>query len=315
MQMMIRKVMRPGVWLVVFCTLGACRSGFDEQFPTGPFTTREPIFAVEYRAAPFNDDDPTLPDDMLEIYFSSTRTTNKPNESPDAMNRAGDIWRSTRRRIDDPWGMPEPVDKLNDQNVTTDDQNPGISGDGLTLWFSSNRDHDGVSKTPLDIYVSTRASRDPASPWSTPTRVPELSTPLDELGAEPERPGLQRIALYADSPRRLFEATRPSSDAPWDTPPRSIDSLNDPGSNNLSGFFVTDLELWFASDRKGGLGANDIYRATRPSVDERFEHVEPVEGINGKARDDDPWLSPERHTLLFTSADSGNQEIYVATRP
>ena len=72
MQMMIRKVMRPGVWLVVFCTLGACRSGFDEQFPTGPFTTREPIFAVEYRAAPFNDDDPTLPDDMLEFWASLT---------------------------------------------------------------------------------------------------------------------------------------------------------------------------------------------------------------------------------------------------
>jgi hypothetical protein len=285
-----------GVWLLVVCGLGAC--GKVEQrvpadaFPSGPFSAPQRVAEL---SDPSDDDDPTLPDDMLEIYFASTRATAKPGNA--------DIWRSTRQAVTDPWSAPALVSEL---NTTVDDENPGISGDGLTLWFSSNRGGN------VDIYVSQRAGRDQL--WGPPVREAELSTTADDLGAEPARSQL-RIALYGDGPRRLFEATRPSVGAPWSTP-APLDSLNQPSTaDNLSGFFVSDLEIWFASTRPGGAGMHDIYRAVRTSVDVPFGDPVPVAGINGPARDDDPWLSPDGHTVFFSSSISGDQEIYVAQRP
>jgi hypothetical protein len=257
----------------------------------GRFSNRHLLFLPGDRAAPANDDDPTLTDDMLEMYFSSTRSMPAPP--------AADIWRSTRSKVTDPWGTPEPAMRLNDMNPRIDDQNPVIAGDGLTLWFSSNRGGSG-----LDIYFTTRGTRDET--WDVPRLVAELShpPPFDDLGPELAR-SLLRIALYGDGPpRRLFEATRPSADAPWSRP-EPIDSLNTPSTANLSGLFVSP----------GGFGSFDIYRAVRPAIDEPFAPPELVEGINGASRDDDPWLSRDRHTVVFTSEDTGNQEIYVADRP
>lgn len=289
--------MRRGASLALICGLAACgRAQFDERpadaaFPTGAFGAPRRILEL---ADPADDDDPTLTDDTLEIYFASTRVTGTAGNA--------DIWRATRAQRTDPWSAPVVVSEL---NTTRNDENPGISGDGLTLWFSSNRDG-GV-----DIYVSTRATR--TQVWSPPVRVAELSTPVDDLGAEPAR-DRRRIALYGDGPRRLFEATRATDDGLWSAPV-ALDSLNQPATaDNLSGFFVSDLELWFASTRPGGAGQHDIYRATRPSVDAPFETPVGVAGINGPSRDDDPWLSPDGHTLFFVSSVTGNQEIYVAER-
>lgn len=290
--------MRRGASLALFCGLAACgRAEFDklsdaaDAFPTGPFSAPRRILEL---ADPADDDDPTLTDDMLEIYFASTRVSGAAGNA--------DIWRSTRAKVTDPWSAPVLVSEL---NTTKNDENPGVSGDGLTMWFSSNRDG-GV-----DIYVSTRASR--AQIWSPPVRVPELSTAADDLGAEPARSG-QRIALYGDGPRRLFEATRATAGGVWSAPV-ALDSLNDPASDNLSGFFVSELELWFVSTRAGGSGQHDIYRATRATADAPFDPPTPVAGVNTASRDDDPWLSPDGHTLFLVSSVSGNQEIYVAERP
>jgi len=281
--------------MVLVCGLGACGEVKlpppDAPFPTGAFSAPQPIVEL---ADPAADDDPTLTDDMLEIYFASTRVTGKDGNA--------DIWRATRVRATDPWSAPALVREL---NTTKNDENPGIAGDGLTLWFSSNRDGN------TDIYVSTRGARDQL--WGTPMRVPELSTAVDDLGAEPARTGL-RIAVYADSPRRLFEATRASETAPWSVPV-PLTALNVPDTaDNLSGFFVSDLEIWFTSTRPGAAD-HDLYRAVRPSLDQPFGEPIPVDGINSRSRDDDPWLSPDGHTLVFTSDISGNQEIYVAERP
>lgn len=299
---MIRHALLRADYLALICALAACGdvdktpldAPPDAAFPTGAFRVPQVVAVLAQGAESADDDDPTLPDDMLEIYFASTRTSR--------MEGDGDIWRSTRATLADAWSPPVAVTELNRDN--RNDDNPGISGDGLTIWISSNRDGD------LDIYVSTRADR--SQPWSTPTRVAELSPLVENLGAEPARSQL-RIATYGDSPRRLFEATRTSESALWSasTP---IDSLNQ-GDNNQSGFFVTDLELWFASTRPGGAGGHDIYRAVRPSVDAPFGTPTSVQGINSELRDDDPWLSPDGHTLYFVREVDGNQKIYVAERP
>jgi Tol biopolymer transport system component len=309
---MIRQVLRPGQWLAVFCGLGACgRIGVVELFPTGPFDAPQPIFAPadlppDTTDADDGDDDPTLTDDMREIYFASNRTTGK--------NGPHDIWRSTRPNITAPWGSPMVVTELNDPDQEIDDRSPGISGDGFTIWFSSTHGH-----TDENIYVATRRSRE--DPWEQPHRVDVLSTAgIDDYGPEPARSG-QRITFFQEgTPRRLFEASRTSGTAEWNAPSQIASVNNMPGTkNHMSGFFVSDVELWFAADSDSDAtgadsGGYDIYRALRPSIGEPFNDVAPVKGVNGKRRDNDPWLSPDGKILFFTKQDDIRRAIYSATR-
>jgi hypothetical protein len=277
--------------------VAACgRLGFDARsdatqdgFPSGPFGAPKLIAEL---SSPGNDDDPTLTEDLLEIYFASTRISNTAG--------VADVFRTVRASATDAWGIPAPVTELNTNN---NDENPGIAPDGLTMWLSSDRDGD------LDIYVTTRASR--GEPWSTPVRVPELSAPGDDLGSEPAR-SLVRMTLYRDGPRNLYEARRPSPSSAWSAP-QQIAELNT-ANDDLSGFFVDDLEIWFTSNRPGGPGEHDLRRAIRSSLDEPFGAPVLIEGVNSPARDDDPWLSPDGRTLVFVSTRSGDEEIYVAER-
>src|SRR5690606_6942989 len=93
------------------------------------------------------DQDPTLTGDLLEIFFFS--------------DRAGepDIWTSTRIDENSPWQTPTQVLELSSPDL---DINPAISRDGLRLWFSSQRDPDG-------IYFTQRNSR--SDVWELPVRV------------------------------------------------------------------------------------------------------------------------------------------------
>lgn len=276
----------------------ACgRVGFDETsrdaaVPSGPFEAPQEI--VELSSA-FDDDDPTLTADMLEIYFASTRTSGTGGIS--------DLFSSTRASIDDPWSPPVSVSEL---NTATNEESPGISPDGLTLWFSR-----AAGANP-DLYVTTRAAR--GQPWNPPVLVSELNTSDLELSPEPARSGL-RIAFYRETPRVMYEATRASPTSPWN-PAVRISELSDPVDGHKSPFFVTELELWFAWNPDN---AYDLYRAVRPAIDQPFGRALPVEGTDLNllgVDDDDPWLSPDGATLFMSSTrgGTGRQKLYIARR-
>lgn len=77
------------------------------------------------------------------------------------------------------------------------------------------------------------------------------------------------------------------------------------------------LTLYFFSDRGGGAGGRDIYRATRSDTLSDFADIIAVEGINGGDDDHMPWLSPDERTLYFASnrsADNGGTNLWFARR-
>jgi hypothetical protein len=77
------------------------------------------------------------------------------------------------------------------------------------------------------------------------------------------------------------------------------------------------LTLYFFSDRDGGAGGRDIYRATRSDTLSDFSNISAVEGINGGDDDHMPWLSPDERTLYFASnrtADSSGTNLWFARR-
>jgi hypothetical protein len=83
----------------------------------------------------------------------------------------GDIFLSEKKADgtwDTPVALPSPI------NTSCVEDNPHLSGDGLTLWFDSNRDDiDGVvcldesGGNQRSIYVSTKSG----STWSTPVKI------------------------------------------------------------------------------------------------------------------------------------------------
>ncbi|MHC4109502.1 MAG: TolB family protein [Planctomycetota bacterium] len=71
---------------------------------------------------------PSISADGLAFFFDSTRFGGQGD---------GDIWVTTRKTTTDPWGTP--VNLGSSVNSSVWDVTPDISGDGSTLYFSSNR--------------------------------------------------------------------------------------------------------------------------------------------------------------------------------
>ncbi len=83
-------------------------------------------------------------------------------------------------------------------------------------------------------------------------------------------------------------------------------------------FLSTDrLEIWFKSERTGGLGGADIWHATRTSTLAPWSGIAPVTELNSTADDGSPHLSPDRLQIWFASSRAGGLgdfDIYTATR-
>src|SRR5690606_9477723 len=98
------------------------------------------------------------------LYFNSERPGGVGEE---------DIWFVARASVQEPWGSPMPVSELNTEQRET---GIGLTADGLTIFFSSDRPGGAGG---LDVYRSTRVSRD--ARWSEPVREAALSSPGDDL--------------------------------------------------------------------------------------------------------------------------------------
>ena len=262
-------------------------------------------------AAPFHTDNPTLTADLREIFFTTDRVSGN-----------GDIWFATRVAASDPFGAPQPVAALNTSGFET---SAAIAGDGLTLWFGSDR---AGGAGGVDIWAAQRASRGAA--WSTPVNVVALSSPSDDIPRPPGQHGLvMPMASGRPAPRnsngeyQTYFAQRGSIGAPF-AAPVPIPELDYASRSTVDAFLTDDgLTLFFSSapaagdagTRAGtdaGPASSDLYVAWRRSTGEPFSITQPLDDLNTADSERDPWLSPDGRTLYFTSDRSGVLQIYTA---
>jgi hypothetical protein len=273
-------------------------------------------------ASPSRSDNPTLTADMLEIYFTTNRDS----------NGNGDIWFAQRASVSSSFGTPAPVPTVNSDTFET---SSAISGDGLTLWFGSDR-AGGVGGT--DIWVSERATR--ASPWSAPMNVLALNSSAEDIprpvgqhgrvmpmASTQLAPANQAVGNY-----QSYLATRASPGAPFGTP-AAIPELDYQDRSTVDAFLTEDgLTLFFSSapapalavdggvqatgDAGNGAGAgvtsSDLFVAFRRSTSEPFSVTQPLKDLNTTYDERDPWLSPDGTTFYFTSDRGGVLNIYTA---
>ncbi len=229
---------------------------------------------------------PSLSSDGLTLYVSLT--------APGFGER---VARSTRPSLDAPFGaasaLPSPVNGF-------DEGTPALSQDGLALYFFSTRAGAPGAASSRDVYVATRASV--ANEFGGVAPVASVNSPDRD-----DRPWLSpdELDLYFTSQRAsvaddLWRATRSSKSAAFGAAV-AITELNSTG--NDAGLVLTadGLVAYFSSDRVGGAGGVDIYRASRQDASSAFSAPEPVEVLNSVADDFDPALTSDGRELYFAS--------------
>jgi hypothetical protein len=112
----------------------------SEQLPDGSFG---PAILVVELSTTANENRPSIKHNGLEIFFQSNRTG--------SLGTGGDLWVATRESTLDGWSTP--VNLGTTVNTALVEQNPNLSSDGKTLFFSSDR---AGGFGGLDLYVSTR---------------------------------------------------------------------------------------------------------------------------------------------------------------
>jgi hypothetical protein len=286
--------------------------------PAPTFHFGPPRLVVEL-AAFARTNNATLTEDLLEIYFTSTRDDNN-----------FDIWTASRADRSAPFSPPQKVRTLSSGRMET---GSSVSADGLTVWIASDRRMMGNNNSGLDIWVSTRAARN--VDWSDPVIVPALNSSSFDI---PRPPGLHGLVMPLGSERgpgsvyRTFFASRPSTTAPFETP-QPVPELVFDDMTTMDAFLSNDgLTLFYASQpasmsNEGGvpsgadasvapdaatpMGSADLYFATRASVTDAFSGFTPVTDLNTFFDERDPWLSEDKTQFFFSSDRGGNLNIYT----
>lgn len=295
------------LWCTLALSCGCGRFGFDavahDPDASNPIDATAPDGAV---LGPFGPpaiidelvdsdgaDDASLTGDLLEIYFNSDRVGGV---------GGGDLWTSRRASVGASWQPPVNVVEL---NTTGSDATPGISSDGLTLYFAAERD-DAIGVK--DLYVATRPDRD--APWEPPERIAEVASTADEAGPAIS---VDELTLYFTSNRDgdfdVYRSTRASAADPWSAPV-PVTELNSDDVESEPWPDGPQTTIVLGSRRPGGAGGTDLYEARRATADDPFGAPMPIVELNTDANDTDPWLSPDGRTLVFTRGD----DLYITTR-
>jgi hypothetical protein len=164
----------------------------------------------------------------------------------------------------------------------------------------------------------------PFGPWSTPVNLgPVVNTRFDD-----NHPGISKngLSLYITSNRpggvkgknltglpEIWVSQRASLDAPWETSINldaynSVPVINRANSNTAVPSFSADgHQLFFSSDRSGGLGGIDLYVSRRSNKQDDFGWQEPVNlGLVNSPQDDTA-------ATYFEDEETGIISLYITS--
>jgi Tol biopolymer transport system component len=217
-----------------------------------------------------------------------------------------DIYVATRAHSTDGFGMPAPLVNVDSDNTEAD---PWISPDGLTLFFMTNRD-DNL----FHLYVATRTTGlidfGAPAPLSgiqasgANDRTPYVSVDGAELWFTSDRPGGLGV----------FDVWRAVKSGVGFANPRAVPEVSSTAQDFYPVLSVDKLTIYISSQRPGGMGNFDIWRARRSTTSDGFGSPEMVSELNTRDEDLATWLSPDGCRLYLRSTRNGTNDAFVASR-
>ena len=246
----------------------------------------------------------------LSLYFHSER----PGGSGST-----DIWVSQRERRGDPWGTPVNLGTV--VNTPSTEAVAALSRDEHWLFFTSDRTG-GLGAT--DIWVAYREHVHDPFDWQAAVNVGAgVNSIFNESGATYlENDGTGAPQLFFHSARPGLGATDIYvsdllGDGTWG-PASMVAELSGPGMEQRPSVRFDGLEIFFFSDRPGGVGSVDLWSARRDRVFDPWSaptNLGPA--VNTALAEVQPYIAADRKTLYFQSprpGGFGSQDIWVTTR-
>jgi len=240
------------------------------------------------------------PDDISADGLSLFLTSDRPGGYG-----AADIWVATRATTEDDWGIPVNLGPA--VNSSDWDGVSSISGDGLSLYFSSFRPGgDGVF---TDIWLTTRSTL--SDPWAAPLNLgPVINTSRYDERLDISDDGLT-LLFSSNRPggqgqSDIWVTTRPTVYDLWGTPENLGPVINTSRYDGAPHVSSDGRMLFFSSNRIGGLGGEDIWVARRAAKDDDWANpVNLGPEVNTSHLDSAPCLSPDGSVLYFMSLRAG----------
>jgi hypothetical protein len=195
---------------------------------------------------------PSISADGLELYFG---------RGDRAKGIQMDLWVTTRETTNDAWGTAMSLGET--VNSVAHEDEPAISGDGLTLYFSSNRPG-GLGGT--DLWVTTRPTKQAA--WGDPVNLgPTVNSSSDDFAPSVAADGLTLI-FSSDRPGKystyydLWATTRRTPTDAWREPSNLGPAINT-GDVDYADLSPDGTTLYLTCfKRSGGYGWYDIWQTS-----------------------------------------------------
>ena len=216
--------------------------------------------------------------------------------------------------------IDEPTNLGPELNSSARDEEPGISADGLELYYCSLRSggHGGY-----DMWVSTRLTTQ--EDWGPPANLGlPVNSSSDDFSEDISADGLE---LYFGSNRPsgsgydIWVAKRATIEDVWAAPVNLGPQVNSSDAEGCPAISDDGLELYFWSTRPGGYGSYDIWVSRRTTIEDEWSTAVHLGAtINSSAADLCTDVSPDGLSLIFVSARSGGYggsigDLWLTRRP
>jgi outer membrane protein OmpA-like peptidoglycan-associated protein/Tol biopolymer transport system component len=201
-------------------------------------------------------------------------------------------------------------------NSEEDEYNPIITADGTTLYFTSRREGKNIDYAPdgkyyENIYVS---ELNPNKQWDKAEFVKELNSETHDAVQGLSHDGLKIVIYRNDNNGDLYESKKRNNKF---QNPKPIPGINRTESHETSAAYSFDVKtIYFCSDRQGGYGKHDIYKATLNKKG-KFDKIENLGSvINTEEEERCVFAHPDGKTIYFSSQGHdgmGGYDIYYST--
>lgn len=168
--------------------------------------------------------------------------------------------------------------------------NPVFSGDGKTLAYTTQ------TRTGFDIYVVPFVNDTLGAPVKITKQLGSDFLKTASLSYDGKQ--LFLISMESESADIYYSELK---GAKWSSAKEMPSPINGKGNETHAFISKDGLTLYFTSDRKGGSGGLDIYKASMEAKGKWGKPVNLGPEINTEFNEDCPFLSPDESNLFFSS--------------